>query len=88
MLDEHTPLIQVKGVGEKTAGVFAKAGIRTCGDLLSYFPRDYDYFNAPVKVEALKDGQIDAVSLVILGNGSTVHAGGMGITTFRAGDET
>lgn len=88
MLDEHTPLIQVKGVGEKTAGVFAKAGIRTCGDLLSYFPRDYDYFNALVKVEALKDGQIDAVSLVILGNGSTVHAGGMGITTFRAGDET
>lgn len=88
MYEETTPLTAIKGVGEKTAAVFQKAGITNCRELLSYYPRDYDYFNAPVKVDQLVAGQIDAVSLVILGNGSTVHAGGMQITTFHAGDET
>ncbi len=44
----------LKGVGEKRAKLFAKLGIRTVGDLLLHFPRDYVDFTAPVSISELE----------------------------------
>lgn len=79
---------EIKGVGDKTAALFLRIGIETVGDLLSYYPRDYEAFDAPVTVAELEPGKIQAVTLVIIGNGSTVHAGGYRITNFRGADVT
>ena len=37
-------VINLKGVGEKTSKLFEKCGVKTVGDLLSYYPRAYDGF--------------------------------------------
>ena len=48
---KETKLIDVKGVGEKTAALFSKKGIYTAEDLVRCYPRGYDYFDAPVSIE-------------------------------------
>ena len=40
--DLNTGIRYLKGVGEKRAEAFAKLGIFTVGDLLNFFPRDYE----------------------------------------------
>ena len=83
-----TPLTQIKGIGEKTAAVFAKRELYTAGDLLGYYPRDYEYYDAPVTVDQVRPGMLAAVKLTIIGNASTVRAGGYQITNFHAADAT
>ena len=34
----------LKGIGEKTAKLFEKVGIRTIDDLLHYYPKGYDTY--------------------------------------------
>ncbi len=47
-MDHRSPVSELKGVGPKTAALFLKAGIRTVGDLLRYYPRTYEVFEKPV----------------------------------------
>lgn len=44
----------LKGVGEKRAKLFEKLGIKTVGDLLLHFPRDYIDFTSPVPISELE----------------------------------
>lgn len=61
----ESPLTTLKGIGEKTAKTFAKAGIFNLSDLLGYYPRAYDSFQEPVGVGELQEGQMGAVCGVI-----------------------
>lgn len=61
----ESPLTILKGIGEKTAKTFAKAGIFNLSDLLGYYPRAYDSFQEPVGVGELQEGQMGAVCGVI-----------------------
>jgi ATP-dependent DNA helicase RecG len=38
----EAPITQIKGAGSATAGLLAKAGIHTVGDLLLHYPRDWE----------------------------------------------
>lgn len=64
-MDEREPLRSLKGVGEKTDKLFQKLGLRTVGDLLHYYPREYDLYDHPASVGACKVGQKAAVQAVI-----------------------
>jgi ATP-dependent DNA helicase RecG len=44
----------LKGVGPARAKIFEKLGVQTVGDLLEYFPRDWVFAPAPVKIAALR----------------------------------
>lgn len=85
---KDTSLLDVKGVGEKTAALYEKLGIRTCGDLLTCFPRDYDFFTDPVTVFAAEPLKLQAMNLVITGRPTQFSAGGYQITRFAAQDAT
>lgn len=55
----------LKGVGEKTAGLLQKLNISTTDDLLHYYPRDYRRFDAPVSIDDTSaDGVKTAAYLV------------------------
>ena len=41
-MDINTNLTAIKGIGEKTAGLFSKLHIGTVGQLLEHYPRDYE----------------------------------------------
>ena len=41
MLQWDTPVQYIKGVGENRAALLGRLDIRTVGDLLRHYPRDY-----------------------------------------------
>jgi len=51
-------LEKVKGVGEKTAGQFALAGLRTVGDLIDFLPRKHEDFSEVVKISDIHPGKM------------------------------
>ena len=53
---------EIKGIGEKSAATFAKAGMFTVNDVVRYFPRGYEEFGAPVSFDQLQDEEIQSVA--------------------------
>ena len=60
---DRTPITQLKGIGEKTAKLFAKIGIYTVEDLLVYYPRDYETFKEALTIAQAPTGSVNAVLL-------------------------
>lgn len=48
----------LKGVGEKTAEVLHKFGIRTVKDFFYNLPRDYENYEAPTSISAMRPGKV------------------------------
>lgn len=76
-------LTSLKGIGDKTAKLFAKLGLTTTEELLRYYPRDYEYFAEPVTLKAAVTDEVAAVFGRIRGNIATRHVRGMSITAFE-----
>lgn len=66
-MERNTPIIELKGVGEKTQKLFQKLDIETVGDLLTAYPRDYEIFEEPVKISRLTPGETCAVYAAVAG---------------------
>ncbi len=49
-------LTKIKGIGEKTAQAYSRAGIDTVEELIHYYPRAYEECAAPVPIASLKEG--------------------------------
>lgn len=60
-MNRNTPVIDLKGVGEKTQRLFEKLNIATVGDLLRSYPKDYEVFDEPKKISRVKPGEVSAV---------------------------
>lgn len=87
-MDENSGIRELKGIGEKAEKTFGKVGVHTVGDLLHYYPRGYEVYEAPVTVGEIEEGRIMAVSGAIYGR---VQVGGnpkMQITTLYLKDLT
>ncbi len=74
----------LKGIGEKTAGLFHKLQVYTAEDLVHYYPRDYEYFSDPVDLSQADPNEMTAVAGQIRGNIATRHVRGLSITSFEA----
>ena len=59
---EQSKIHEIKGVGEKTEKLFAKLGIYTVGDLLRYYPRNYDVYEEAVPIAEVEDGRTVTVT--------------------------
>ena len=70
---EQSKIHEIKGVGEKTEKLFAKLGIYTVGDLLRYYPRNYDVYEEAVPIAEVEDGRTVTVTGMIFGR---VQVGG------------
>ena len=60
-MNQDTPVIELKGVGEKTQKLLEKLNIRTVGDLLSTYPRDYEMCGEPTALSEAAAGTVCAV---------------------------
>ena len=49
-MNRQTEIRFVKGVGPVKAGHFAKLGVKTVGDLLEFYPRNYRFAPSPTKI--------------------------------------
>ncbi len=72
---------EIKGIGEKSAVTFQKAGMFTVGDVVRYFPRGYETFEAPVSFDKLQEEEIQAVAAFVTKQPTVVRAGRYQITT-------
>lgn len=72
-MNELANINTLKGIGEKTAKLFAKLEIYTVGDLLRYFPRSYDIYEDPIPVKEVEEGRVVTISGAVFG---TVQLGG------------
>lgn len=52
-----TSIESLKGIGEKTAGLFHKLNIYTIRDLVQAYPRDYDVFEEISPISAIRSGE-------------------------------
>lgn len=66
-MNRNTPMIEVKGVGEKTRKLFERIDVRTVGDLIQQYPRDYETFHEPVPVAQAVPGEVCAVYVSVTG---------------------
>ncbi len=88
MMEYTTPVIQLKGVGEKTAKIFEKMGILTVGDLIRFYPRDYEKFEEALPVRKIKKGEICAVRARVAGNINIKKVRNLTILSVVAADGT
>ncbi len=84
----QTGLTSIKGVGEKTAGLFARLHITNVGELLEHYPRDYEKMEAPVSVSALTPGRVCAVKAAVIGTPQITRVRSLVIANVQAGDAT
>lgn len=61
----NTEITYLKGVGEKRAALYNKIGIKTIGDLLHYYPRDYIDATSPFTVSSAPFGENAVLKLTI-----------------------
>ena len=87
-MEYNTPVIQLKGVGEKTAKIFEKMGILTVGDLIRFYPRDYEKFEEVLPIREVKKGEICAVRVRIMGNITVKKVRNLTILSALAADGT
>ncbi len=72
---------EIKGIGEKSAAAFAKAGVFTVNDLVRYFPRGYEDFFPPVSFDKLETEEIQAAAAFITKTPDVIKTGRYQITT-------
>ncbi len=78
----------IKGVGEKTRVLFERVNVYTVGQLLTYYPRDYETFSAPMPIDSLQEGTMGVIEASI-SKISEVRAGGaMTILSCEARDSS
>ena len=60
-MDLKTPVQFLKGVGPARAKIFEQLAVHTVGDLLEYFPRDWQFAPDAVKIAQIEAGKIFTV---------------------------
>lgn len=78
----------LKGIGEKTAKLFEKVGIRTIDDLLHYYPKGYDTYGEPKAIGELSEDEASAVEGFLKSGATGVHINGLSIVQATISDMT
>jgi len=73
----------LKGIGRERARLFAKLNIKTIGDLITYFPREYEDRSSVKKIGELSDGDCCSFKGVIKGRVSESRIR-KGLSVFKA----
>lgn len=79
----------IKGIGEKKAQAFAKLGVSTLYDLISFFPRRYEDRSTCIPIAETADGQSVCISAVVAEEPRLTRVRkGMELVKFKAVDES
>lgn len=76
----------VKGIGEKTRLLFEKLNVFTVGQLLTYYPRDYETFLDPVPIMSLRENSVGVIEASVSRISETKTGGKVTVLTCVAAD--
>lgn len=79
-MQKHS-LRELKGIGEKTERLFQKLNMDSIEDLLQYYPRGYDVYEAPVSIQQIRPGKIQTVEGVIVRSAGVRNVRGRSVVT-------
>lgn len=86
-MDSGSLIMDMKGIGPKTNALFGKLGLRTVGDLLEYYPREYDRFQEPVSAAQARVMDFAAVKGMIVTNPSVKKVKTLQIVSMQIRDD-
>ena len=78
----------LKGIGEKTAKLFEKVGVKTVDDLLHYYPRGYDAYKEPCAIGEMKEDEVGNDEGYLKSGATGRHFGGLSMVTATISDMT
>lgn len=81
-------IMELKGIGEKSANLFHKLNIETLRDLIFYYPRDYETFSPAIKVVDAETSSVCALTLKIISECKVHKVRNLTILNVNAADET
>ncbi len=87
-MDIYSNITEIKGIGEKTASLFAKASVFCVKDLILYYPRNYISYPEMTDISGIVRGRINCIKARITGTPSLYSSRGKTILSFDAADET
>lgn len=90
-MNEYSQITELNGIGEKTAALFHRVGVYSLWDLLTYYPRDYEEFEEPVKVQSAVEEMEDMVfsfDLTISSEPTLHYIKSMKIVELKGKDDT
>lgn len=76
----------LKGIGEKTGGLFRRLGVETVEDLLHYYPRAYNAYEPPVPSGQVKEGAVFSVAGTLVKNAGVKRFRNMQVVTASVRD--
>ena len=87
-MERQTTIRELKGIGDKTAALFARLNIYTIDDLLLHYPVGYDRFLPEVAVNQLEEGQVCAFRGQLQGSIAGRKTRTLTVSTCRVSDTT
>ena len=84
----ETSILNLKGIGEKSAKLFNKLGIFVLGVLLEYYPRGYEMFDAPATIAECHLGEVVAFRGTITAGPALKHVRNLSILNYTVADQT
>lgn len=87
-MELQSEITDIRGIGEHTAKLFARLGVRTVNDLLHYFPKNYVMFPHKKAIAELKDRESCVISGYIIGTPRMFRKGSKTVLSFQVTDRT
>lgn len=87
-MNNHTPIINLKGIGEKTQKLFQKLNISTVGELVRHYPKTYERFEDVITISEAVPGEICAVFGEVIAIPSQKKVRNLVITNVMIRDKT
>lgn len=87
-MNDRSKITEIKGIGEKNAKLYEKAGITTVGELLRHYPKGYERFEPLKAIREVKIGEIAAVHGTVFGMGTLKKVRNLTILTLFVKDQT
>lgn len=88
MLQLDSSVTEIKGIGDKYAGLLAKMNIYTVQDLIRHYPRGYEEYPKLCDLAEAVSTEKKAVLAMVQGNVSIRKIRNLSIMTFQIGDRT
>lgn len=87
-MNEQLKIRELKGIGEKSEKLFQKLNIHTVGDLLRYYPRNYDIYEQTIPISEVAEGEIVTITGTIYGKVQVNNAKNLQIVSIHVKDLT
>ena len=87
-MELNDSIINIKGIGEKSEKLFNKLGISTVGELLCYYPREYEIFRQIEPIYGVAEGRTVIVEGSIVSKPRASRHGNLKIIECNIKDST